>query len=313
MWEAGVSVLAVMTLEEARSHIGRDVLYCSLYRSACGEPQRAVILEVIGSFVFIRSSGQQRVPARPEDLTLLAGQDTATGGSAPARDLLAASQASLNEIVAVIVRNGPASRAQAENAFNALRYHSWAWGFTFEGEPASGAPWDQPLHVAAIRKTRWLEAGKRYRENLAQVEAAALERGLPLKASALDLQRRAGEAALVYLVTHADLGAAKIGVSDAPGSRIAEHRRAGWQLIAAFQVTAKAAIAIEAEVLRWWRRELGLPSYLSRGQMPQGGWTETVAAGSIDLPATVTRICNLAVLSPAADLAGPRVRTLPPA
>src|SRR5438270_355215 len=180
MWEAGVSVLAVMTLEEARSHIGRDVLYCSLYRSACGEPQRAVILEVIGSFVFIRSSGQQRVPARPEDLTLLAGQDTATGGSAPARDLLAASQASLNEIVA------------------------------------------------------------------------------------------------------------------------------------AFQVTAKAAIAIEAEVLRWWRRELGLPSYLSRGQMPQGGWTETVAAGSIDLPATVTRICNLAVLSPAADLAGPRVRTLPP-
>jgi hypothetical protein len=90
-------------------------------------------------------------------------------------------------------------------------------------------------------------------------------------------------------------GAAKIGVSDAPGSRIAEHRRAGWQLLAAFQVTAKAAVAIEDEVLRWWRAELGLPPFLWRDQMPQGGWTETVAAGRVDLAATVTRICNLAV------------------
>jgi hypothetical protein len=32
--------------------------------------------------------------------------------------------------------------------------------------------------------------------------------------------------------------------------------------------------------------------------MPQGGWTETVAAGRVDLAATVTRICNLAVASP---------------
>jgi hypothetical protein len=32
--------------------------------------------------------------------------------------------------------------------------------------------------------------------------------------------------------------------------------------------------------------------------MPQGGWTETVAAGRINLAATVTRICKLAVASP---------------
>jgi hypothetical protein len=120
---------------------------------------------------------------------------------------VAASQASLNEIVAAIIRDGPADRWQAGNALNALRYHNWAWGFTFEGEPASDAPWDRPLHDAAVRKTRGLEAGERYRAKLAQAEADALERGLPHKASTLDLQRRAGEAALVYLVTHADLGA----------------------------------------------------------------------------------------------------------
>ena len=77
--------------------------------------------------------------------------------------------------------------------------------------------------------------------------------------------------------------------------RLAQHRREGWQLLAAFQVTAKAAIAIETDILRWWRAELALPSYLKRDQMPQGGWTETVAAGRVDLAATVTRICNLAV------------------
>jgi hypothetical protein len=57
------------------------------------------------------------------------------------------------------------------------------------------------------------------------------------------------------------------------------------------------AIAIETGILRWWRGELALPSYLKRDQMPQGGWTETVAAGRVDLAATVTRICNLAVAS----------------
>ena len=109
---------------------------------------------------------------------------------------------------------------------------------------------------------------------------------------------RGSTPALVYLVTHAALGAAKIGVGDVEGSRIAQHRCAGWQLFAAFQVTAKVALAIETEILRWWRRELRLPSFLRHHQMPQGGYTETVALADIDLAATVTRICNLAVASP---------------
>lgn len=103
-------------------------------------------------------------------------------------------------------------------------------------------------------------------------------------------------ASLVYVITHTALGAAKIGVSDPAGARIAQHRRAGWQLIAAFQVAADAAAAIEADVLRWWRGDLGLPPYLSLGQMPQDGWTETVAVDRIDLAATVAHVCELALL-----------------
>jgi len=49
------------------------------------------------------------------------------------------------------------------------------------------------------------------------------------------------EAALIYLITHAGHGAAKVGIGDMAGSRLAQHRREGWQLLVAFQVTAKAA------------------------------------------------------------------------
>jgi hypothetical protein len=105
-----------------------------------------------------------------------------------------------------------------------------------------------------------LEAGKRYRAKLAQAEADALEHGLPYEAAAPAKRPgfKADEAALVYLITHAASGAAKVGIADMSGSRLAEHRREGWQILTAFQVTAKAAIAIETDVLSWWRGELGL-------------------------------------------------------
>jgi hypothetical protein len=80
----------------------------------------------------------------------------------------------------------------------------------------------------------------------------------------------AAEAALIYLITHAGYGAAKVGIGDMAGSRLAQHRREGWQILAAFQVAAKAAVAIEHKVLRRWRHDLGLPSYLKHEQMPPG-------------------------------------------
>ena len=91
----------VMTLDEARSHIGSGVLYCT----ATDEAQHAVIARVLGSWVFVRCSSDDRTkPAVPEDLTLLAGRGTEAGETLTAGDLVAASQASLNEIVAAIIR-----------------------------------------------------------------------------------------------------------------------------------------------------------------------------------------------------------------
>jgi hypothetical protein len=130
-----------MTLDEAGSHIGHGVLYCT----AADEAQHAVIVRMAaGPFVLVRCSSDNRIKlARPEDLTMLAGRGTEAGETPAAGDLVAASQASLNEIVAAIIRDGPADRCQAGNALDALRYHNWASGFTFVGEPASDAPWNR--------------------------------------------------------------------------------------------------------------------------------------------------------------------------
>jgi hypothetical protein len=54
-------------------------------------------------------------------------------------------------------------------------------------------------------------------------------------------------------------------------------------------------MAVEAEILDWWRAELVLSPYLGRQEMPQDGWTETVDLAAIDLASTMLRIQELAM------------------
>jgi hypothetical protein len=222
-----------------------------------------------------------------------------TSASIPAAREVAASQASLNEIVAEVIGNAPGDRELITMALKALRQHNWAAGFTFKGARSP----DDIAGPAAHRKTavtavRVLESKKEADALHARLWARALERAMPPETAALLRRLKADAPALVYVIAHTSLGAVKIGVSDASGSRIAEHRRRGWHLVAAFRVAADAACAIEDDEIKWWRN-LGLPPFLKRDQMPQDGWTETVAMGSIDLAATVAHICEMA-LSPEA-------------
>lgn len=284
-----------MTIEEARGRTGQSVLYSDGNAAA----EEAVIVDVLRSYIFVRCRrGDRFTAARPEDLALpshgVAAREALADGD------LTASQARLNELAAEIIRGAAGDRWQIKTALTALREHNWAAGFPFEGASAAddGRPPGQHGE-RAVHATRALESVKKWAATMASWQARKLERAAPYEAAALLRRLKADAPALVYVVTHAALGAAKIGVSDAAGSRITEHRRAGWQLLAAFQVAADAACAIEDDVLKWWRHNLRLPPYLRRDQMPQGGWTETVAAGSIDLAATVAHVCEMA-LSPEA-------------
>jgi hypothetical protein len=274
-----------MTNEEARSLVGRAVLYSSGF----SEPEKVVITEATGIITVEISwpDSERRSRVLPGCLMPPPGEDA---------DPLAAIQARLNDFAAAVIRATRGDSEQAKAALSALRELNWAAGLDFEGAPPTPPGASREYHAGmAVRHDSSLEIARAWEKSRAAIQASYLRHGVPPDVAALARQQEADAPALVYLVTHTALGATKIGVTDAAGSRIAQHRREGWQLLAAFQVSAEMACAIEDDVLRWWRRNLGLPSYLTRAQMPQGGWTETVAAARIDLAATVTRICNMAV------------------
>jgi hypothetical protein len=106
---------------------------------------------------------------------------------------------------------------------------------------------------------------------------------------------KSGEDALVYLITHPGYGAVKIGITDAKGGRVKKHLQRGWEVLATVRVPGETAIAIEDEILDWWRVDLTLSPYLGREEMPQGGWTETVDSMEIDVASTLRRIKTLAL------------------
>ena len=103
----------------------------------------------------------------------------------------------------------------------------------------------------------------------------------------------------VYLITHEEFNAHKIGIANAYKSkkyddRMYQHEKQGWVLYkkANFQTVQKAS-DIETSVLKWLRMEVGLPAFLSLKQMPKGGHTETVDASEIDLPTIWAKVEEL--------------------
>lgn len=95
----------------------------------------------------------------------------------------------------------------------------------------------------------------------------------------------------LYLITHSQLGAHKVGIGNARkasmkyADRLGKFRKFGWESHKVWDFeTGEEALKVEAAVFQVLRKELKLPSYLSREQMPKtGGETETVDADSITL------------------------------
>lgn len=102
----------------------------------------------------------------------------------------------------------------------------------------------------------------------------------------------------LYLMTHKDLSAHKIGIGNSIRSRgrnrIAQHEKHGWKLYRQldFDVTDEA-FELEQRILIWLRQEKGLGVYLSEFEMPQGGYSETVDAAEIDLPTIWAKVQEL--------------------
>lgn len=104
---------------------------------------------------------------------------------------------------------------------------------------------------------------------------------------------RIADPGIVYLAIHRGYDAAKVGIANDPEERLRRHRRGGWEVLLVVRGPGATVSATEDAILNWWRKELGLPPYLTAAEMPQSGWTETVAAYEIDLAATMRRIRTL--------------------
>ncbi len=107
-----------------------------------------------------------------------------------------------------------------------------------------------------------------------------------------------GASGYIYLMTHQELSAHKIGIGNAirsrGRSRIAQHEKKGWKLFKQldFDVTDDAYL-LEQRVLEWLRKVKKLDVYLSESEMPQGGYSETVDASEIDLPTIWAKVEKL--------------------
>ena len=86
---------------------------------------------------------------------------------------------------------------------------------------------------------------------------------------------------LLYFIENTTLGAKKVGITniDAKTDRLNAFRRAGWSLIASFASSDGKGISdAETILLRWIRKELGLPQYLDAASMVgTGGASETIS------------------------------------
>jgi len=90
--------------------------------------------------------------------------------------------------------------------------------------------------------------------------------------------------ALLYLVTHDEFQAHKVGIGSPNGRRLATHHRYGWRTYRVMYFeTGHEAYEIESATLRWLRLELRLPPALTMREMPQMGFTETVYSSDISL------------------------------
>lgn len=98
---------------------------------------------------------------------------------------------------------------------------------------------------------------------------------------------------LLYILYSPVYKAVKIGISDVSGRRFASHRQKGWILIQYWWFSERdQARAVESLVLNTLKKKH--KPFLSKEDMPQGGYTETFDASKITRRSLV-RMVNAAI------------------
>ena len=103
----------------------------------------------------------------------------------------------------------------------------------------------------------------------------------------------------IYLITHVQMQAHKIGIANSYKNRkfddrMYKHQKQGWEIYKTKHFpTVKEASDIETAILKWLRIDVGLDFPLTAKLMPQGGHTETVDSSEIDLQTIWAKVLEL--------------------
>jgi hypothetical protein len=103
--------------------------------------------------------------------------------------------------------------------------------------------------------------------------------------------------AFFYLMVNEKLNSLKIGIGgeQARENRVDDHARQGWLLYKKLTLeNAEDIYDLEQKTLKWLREDMSYPRHLSKEQMPQSGWTETVDADLISVPALWSKVEEIA-------------------
>lgn len=94
------------------------------------------------------------------------------------------------------------------------------------------------------------------------------------------------EPSYFYVMEHESLGSLKIGISnqDSRDDRVLRHTKHGWKLVQRIDFeNGFLAYEFEQTLLNHLRKNLNLPIHLSKSEMPQSGFTETLSVEFISL------------------------------
>jgi hypothetical protein len=99
---------------------------------------------------------------------------------------------------------------------------------------------------------------------------------------------------IFYYIENFDLGASKIGITNthAKTKRLEGFKKLGWVVVTTIQSPDGSAInSLETRVLNWIRKDLGVPPYLTKGDLGKiAGWSETFATLAVDRAEILARI-----------------------
>lgn len=185
-------------------------------------------------------------------------------------DPAAVCQASLNEIAAALFKIAPGDPKQVRAALAALRELNWAAGLDFVGAPPSpaGAPASTTWGWRSSISADWRPGGPGTGSAPHWKHSGSDEPCPKRRWSQCGGQGPAPPPSCTWSCT---LPSAPPRSASAiqPGHGYPSTGGQAGSSSRLFRVAVSAALAIEADVLRWWRADLALPPFLSQEQIPQ--------------------------------------------